>query len=700
MATKKLFDHPDQVAREYTRQTMWYAKQLQKNSEELLVPQLDELILAFQVEMVRDAWDDMLDTIMGTMNARAAAQARVVIEKLPDNYVALSKFNERQFKMVVKSNTGLDLPPVMPGSSSNALLGVSVFRDEPFLQPLAKNWVKTNTDLIKTLPTKFHPELEGIVRRGVTNGTSVKDLTKQIRDRYGNTEYRAKLIAQDQINKGNADLTRYRLQQVGVTEYIWRSVQDNRVRPEHQEYNGNQYAFNKPPPEGNPGQPVRCRCRAEAVWDDINDAIAEAELGPGGVTNRSIIFGEADKAWAMLGNTQELKQVLAMRKQLMTTLEQQFQIPRTTASVVLGDWQKARLSGAAVKPAKVTPLAPPVAPPVPAQRKPASATKRAAKPVQVDPMTQFDPALRTYDLVARDDVRDWNYFSFEGAPVPIKQVLMKSKMNPDVSNQKKMVNGAQQEEGAWCHYTYQRINMPSYYYKQGAKGQSVWRHETGHYMDGTMGEPFARLHGISNEKAFKAAVAKDKGRLMGKHAVPLSNSTKLANADEVTKLWNMTEAEGHQYLAQKYAKLGFDYEEMKTLYHFDGMGIFTSNYKAHRSNLLKMAQAIDNDRAEDFVFALGGDTPHMMQQTWQNAGGGNFSDMLGSLTKNQVSGFRTFFGHETSYYSNGKQGPKEVYANFFALYGTKAAPGWARVFKKFVPATDKLFRQQIEEYLK
>ena len=49
----------------------------------------------------------------------------------------------------------------------------------------------------------------------------------------------------------------------------------------------------------------------------------------------------------------------SMRKKLMVLLEQQFGIPKTTASVTLGDWQKSRVLGAAppVLPAKVVPPA-------------------------------------------------------------------------------------------------------------------------------------------------------------------------------------------------------------------------------------------------------------------------------------------------------------------------------------------------------
>jgi SPP1 gp7 family putative phage head morphogenesis protein len=156
----------------------------------------------------------------------------------------------------------------MPGAPSSSLLGVNVFRSEPVLKPLAEGWVSENTSLIKSLPTRLHPELEGIVRRGVMNGQSVKDIKEQIKARYGVSDYRAKLIAQDQTLKLNADLTRYRLQSVGVERYVWRSVQDSRVRPEHADRNGNEYSWKEGAGGSHPGQEVRCRCRAEAVWGE------------------------------------------------------------------------------------------------------------------------------------------------------------------------------------------------------------------------------------------------------------------------------------------------------------------------------------------------------------------------------------------------------------------------------------------------
>ncbi len=268
MAKKTTFNNPDSQEREYVRLLLRYSKQLQLDVNHILLPRVDDIVLQYKVESRADAWTDTLDATMAELMRMALAAMSTVVTRLPGMFSAISKFNEGQFKMVVKANTGLPLPPVMPGAPSSAILGVNVFRSEPFLAPLAEGWVSENTALIKSLPTRLHPELEGIVRRGVMNGLSVKDLKDQIKERYGVTDYRAKLIAQDQTLKLNSDLTRYRLQSVGVEEYIWRSVQDSRVRPEHVERNGNTYTWKQGAGGEHPGQPVRCRCRAEAIWDE------------------------------------------------------------------------------------------------------------------------------------------------------------------------------------------------------------------------------------------------------------------------------------------------------------------------------------------------------------------------------------------------------------------------------------------------
>ena len=66
-----------------------------------------------------------------------------------------------------------------------------------------------------------------------------------------------------------------RLQQagMGLTEFIWRSRDDGRVRPEHQAHDDQTFSWSAPPEDGTPGQAYGCRCSAEPVFvlEDLPD---------------------------------------------------------------------------------------------------------------------------------------------------------------------------------------------------------------------------------------------------------------------------------------------------------------------------------------------------------------------------------------------------------------------------------------------
>ena len=97
--------------------------------------------------------------------------------------------------------------------------------------------------------------------------------------RFGVSATNAKRIARDQTNKTIGDLTKVRHEQAGVTEYIWRTAEDERVVGEpgglyptgnsrhmnHAERDGKRFRWDNPPPDGHPGQAIQCRCVAQAV---------------------------------------------------------------------------------------------------------------------------------------------------------------------------------------------------------------------------------------------------------------------------------------------------------------------------------------------------------------------------------------------------------------------------------------------------
>ncbi|HAS0773867.1 TPA: minor capsid protein [Enterobacter hormaechei] len=220
-----------------------------------------------------DGWQDDMAAILPYLRNAGNRIFQPVIERLPSFFSLTSQFNDKQWRLIVKGGTGVDLPPsqaVIAGQTtipvSSGVLGVDAYRAEAWLREMQELWVAENVRLIKSIPADELSDMEGIIQRGVMNGSSADTIKKQIQERYGVTERRAKLIAVDQIGKANAALTKQRQADAGISGYKWRGVLDERERPEHRAREGKSYKWNNPPPDGHPGQPIRCRCYAEPDW--------------------------------------------------------------------------------------------------------------------------------------------------------------------------------------------------------------------------------------------------------------------------------------------------------------------------------------------------------------------------------------------------------------------------------------------------
>ena len=116
---------------------------------------------------------------------------------------------------------------------------------------------------MKTIPPRFH---DGLKRRVGDEFSKApfdqQRLRAMLRDEYKSSGYNLRRLTRDQTNKQVGGLSRLRHGQLGITRFIWRSVQDQRVRAEHAGYSGQTYEWAQAP-EGGPGAPIQCRCTAE-----------------------------------------------------------------------------------------------------------------------------------------------------------------------------------------------------------------------------------------------------------------------------------------------------------------------------------------------------------------------------------------------------------------------------------------------------
>lgn len=247
--------YPHAIEHEYERLLEGYARELTQMVTEQIVTKVEQ----FRA----DAIEDIPESIGWYERLRLAfVNASVLFVPTTDRISALvadvarqvSGFNKRQFHQVIRSAYGVD-----------------IFKSEPWLPDTLSVFEAENIKLIRSIPQNYLDSLHGKVVNAVRTGMAPRDLSRFINETYKMPRSRATLIARDQIGKLNGQLTEQRQTSIGIIEYTWRGVLDERERPEHVAREGETFKWSDPPPDGHPGEAIQCRCSAAPILPDLDD---------------------------------------------------------------------------------------------------------------------------------------------------------------------------------------------------------------------------------------------------------------------------------------------------------------------------------------------------------------------------------------------------------------------------------------------
>lgn len=154
------------------------------------------------------------------------------------------------------------------------------YQKEPWLNEHLKIFGINNSNLIKSTNHQFIDQSQELINRGLMRGERHEDIAKKLFSQqkrgleedsiFKKARTRAAVIARDQVNKANGDMTRLRQEKAEVKKFIWRTAGDSRVRAEHRAFDGKTYTWKKGAgPRGIfPGEDIMCRCYAEPVIDE------------------------------------------------------------------------------------------------------------------------------------------------------------------------------------------------------------------------------------------------------------------------------------------------------------------------------------------------------------------------------------------------------------------------------------------------
>lgn len=149
-----------------------------------------------------------------------------------------------------KSATGVDIAPYM------RLIDVQGQLDQA---------IRDNVSLFRSHNAATRARIEAILADALVNRRNKKYLTAELAKALGISQRRARFAATDQTHKLSAALTSLRNQELGIPGYRWITRRDERVRHLHAVRQGDYFRWDKPPSDGPPGWPIRCRCVAHSV---------------------------------------------------------------------------------------------------------------------------------------------------------------------------------------------------------------------------------------------------------------------------------------------------------------------------------------------------------------------------------------------------------------------------------------------------
>lgn len=114
---------------------------------------------------------------------------------------------------------------------------------------------------IKTVSDRYINDVKTEVTIAQRQGLRVEALSKKLQEKLNISKFNATRLARDQVITLNSRMTRTRMTNVGISEGIWTTSKDERVRKAHKLLEGKKFSLlTGVPGVGFPGEPILCRC--------------------------------------------------------------------------------------------------------------------------------------------------------------------------------------------------------------------------------------------------------------------------------------------------------------------------------------------------------------------------------------------------------------------------------------------------------
>ena len=146
---------------------------------------------------------------------------------------------------------------------------------QPISPGVLKALQSNSLGFIKKLSAQKKSELRSILTDGVTQGDSIPDIAKEVKDSFKTTSFRSEAIARTEVVRTYNVSALETMKHAGIDEYEWKASLDDRTRKRHRKLNGQKFKVSDaskgkaPIPtfirDSNgkliPSENINCRCR-------------------------------------------------------------------------------------------------------------------------------------------------------------------------------------------------------------------------------------------------------------------------------------------------------------------------------------------------------------------------------------------------------------------------------------------------------
>lgn len=139
--------------------------------------------------------------------------------------------------------------------------------DEQQLEQIKEKYTKNFELHIRDWSDAEIKRLRIKVNASFREGQRASEISKYIQSKFDMSEKRANFIARQELRLITSEVKEMKAMKAGLFRYIWRTMEDSRVRDDHAHLDGTEQRFDRPPivdsktgARANAGQYFNCRC--------------------------------------------------------------------------------------------------------------------------------------------------------------------------------------------------------------------------------------------------------------------------------------------------------------------------------------------------------------------------------------------------------------------------------------------------------